>query len=91
MQNMRESAPALPAVHDIAVKASGYPFFATAGRIALTVLLAVLISAGWLAGSTWFGFVFTLLWTWQHLRWTVAAMAVGYRAGARVKTEVKKQ
>lgn len=86
MRSMTENAPALPVTGDIAVKAAGYPFLATAGRIVLTVLLAALISAGWLAGSTWFGMVFTLLWTWDHLRWAGAAVSVGYRAGAKVKT-----
>lgn len=78
-------------MHDIAVKAAGYPLLATTGRVLLTIVLSVLISLGWLAGSTWFGFVFTLLWSWQHLRWVVGAVAVGYRAGARVRTEGKKR
>lgn len=86
MRSMTNNVPALPTTNDIAGKAAAYPFWATIGRVLLTAVLSVLITAGWLAGSTWFGVVFTILWIWSYISWAWSAVVLGYRKGAHVKT-----
>lgn len=90
MRNMTESAPALPTTSDIATQAAQFSFLATTGNLLLTIIFGILISLGWLAGSTWFGVVFTILWTQHHLRWAYQSVVVGFRAGSRAKTEPRK-
>ena len=87
MKPMSENIPALPTTSDIARRAVEYPFFRTVGNLALTAVLSVFVTLGVLAGSTWYGAVFSVLWLASHARWSYSAFVVGYRKGARIKAE----
>jgi hypothetical protein len=87
MRNMNETAPALPRTSDIARRAAEYPFWRTVGNITLTSVLSVFVTLGFLAGSTWYGAVFSVFWLASYVSWAYFAFIAGYRKGARVKTE----
>ncbi len=75
--------PVIKSNADIARRAREINLVPLVSRAALTTVLAVLASIGWVAGTTWFLTVFTVLWVINHVRWAGQAVRYGYHKGAR--------
>lgn len=78
-------APVLKPKSEIAEQAREIHPFRFTGKLVLTTIAAVFISLGWIAGALWFAAAFSVLWTFNRVRWTGQCIRLGYHTGARSK------
>jgi ABC-type transport system involved in cytochrome c biogenesis permease subunit len=62
-----------------------------AARTLMTTIAAVFIGAGAVVGTLWFSAVFSVLWTFNRVKWTGQCFRYGFHKGSRAKVVPKDQ
>lgn len=78
-----------PSRSEIAARAREIHLGPLLSRTALTTVLFLLASVGWIAGTAWFLLVFSVLWSFNHVRWAGHAVRYGYCKGAHIAVTPK--
>lgn len=78
-----------PSRADIATRAREIHLGPLLSRTALTTVLFLLASAGWVAGTAWFLVVFTAMWSFNRVKWAGQAVRYGYCKGAHLTVTPK--
>jgi hypothetical protein len=77
------TAPVVTSNAEIAAKARDIHPVQFTGRMLLTTITFVFMSLGWVAGTSWYLAVFSVLWTASHLKWLGLCVRYGFVKGAR--------
>jgi hypothetical protein len=80
---METSVVTRPVNSEIAAKARDIHPVQFTGRMLLTTVTFIFMSLGWIAGTSWYTVVFSVLWTASHLKWLGLCVRYGFVKGAR--------